>query len=205
MKLIALLLGLLPLIAAGCTVLEEEKKEPEPSGEMAEWMKANAPGENHKLLEKMAGDWDAEVTFVFDPTKAPEVNKTTSKKEMVLGGRFLFSAYEIKTGAMPHSGRGYIGYNNLTKKFQMMNLSTTYTAMEMDDGDYDAKTKAITFKSAMKELDWGGQKIRYSTRTVITLESDDKHTFSIFTTYPDMKEMEGKEIEEVKIVYTRRK
>lgn len=200
-----LLMALTILLLAGLVpVLSQDKKEGE-GDHMDEWNKANAPGENHKLLEKMAGDWDAEVTFVFDPTKAPEVNKTTSKKEMVLGGRFLFSAYEIKTGAMPHSGRGYIGYNNLTKKFQMMNLSTTYTAMEMDDGDYDAKTKAITFKSAMKELDWGGQKIRYSTRTVITLESDDKHTFSIFTTYPDMKEMEGKEIEEVKVVYTRRK
>jgi hypothetical protein len=106
---------------------------------------------------------------------------------------------------MPHSGRGYIGYNNITKKFQRMQLSTTYTAMEIEEGEYDAKAKTITFKSAMKELEWGGQKIKYSTRTVFTLESDDKHTFSIFTTYPDMKEMEGKEIEEVKIIYTRKK
>jgi hypothetical protein len=205
MKLTTLLLAFVVLLGIGLVpVLSQEKKEGE-GDHMEDWKKANEPNENHKLLEKMAGDWDTEVTFVFDPTQKPEVNKTTAKKEMVLGGRVLLDTYEIKTGQMPHSGRDYLGYNNRTKKFQMMHLSTVDTAMEVEDGDYDAKAKTITFKSAMKELEWGGQKIKYSTRMVFTFESDDKHTFSIFTTYPEMKGMEDKEIEEVKIVYTRKK
>jgi hypothetical protein len=206
MKLTTLLLAFVALLGVGLIpVLSQDKKEGEGGGEIEEWKKANAPNENHKLLETMAGNWDAEVTFVFDPTKPAEVNKTTSKAEMVLEGRFLFDTYEIKTGAMPHHGRGYMGYNNRTKKFQMLHLSTVDTAMEVEDGEYDAKAKTITFKSALKEMEWNGQKIKYSTRMVYTLESEDKHSFSIFTTYPDMKEMEGKEIEEVKIVYTRKK
>ncbi|CAG1769224.1 hypothetical protein BAC2_00148 [uncultured bacterium] len=206
MHVLKLLLAFVALLTVGfIPVLSQDKKEGEGGGDIEEWKKANEPNENHKLLEKMAGNWDAEVTFIFDPTKEPEVNKTTSKKEMVLGGRFLHDVYEIKTGAMPHTGRGYMGYNNRTKKFQMMHMSTVDTAMEVEDGEYDAKAKTIIFKSALKEMEWGGQKIKYSTRMVYTLESDDKHSFSIFTTYPDMKEMEGKEIEEVKIVYTRKK
>lgn len=208
MKFTRLVAALLALLCVGLVpVLSQEKKEggADPAAEMEAWKKANAPNENHKLLEKMAGDWDAEVTLVFDPTKPAEKNKTTAKKEMTLGGRFLKDSYEMKTGTMPHTGVGYMGYNNKTRKFQNIHLSDMDTAMEVLDGEYDAKANTIIFKSGEKEMEWGGQKVRYSMRWIFTIESADKHTFSIMTTYPDMKEMEGKEIEEVKIVYTRRK
>lgn len=202
MNALKLLLALAVLLAVGLVpVLSQEKKEPDPAADVDAWKKANETNDNHKLLEKMAGNWDAEVTFVFNPKEKPEVNKMTVKREMVLGGRFLFETYDLKAGTMPHEGLGYIGYNNSTKKFQMIHMESMNTALEVTDGAWDEKAKTLVFQTGPKEMEWGGQKMKFTMRQTFTIESDDKHTFSMMTKYEQMPD----EIEEVKIVYTRKK
>lgn len=189
-------------VAGLAPVLSEDKQDKkEQPDEMEAWKKLNAPNENHKLLEKMAGNWDAEVTFVFNPEEKPEVNQMTVKREMVLGGRFLFESYELKMGRMQHEGRGYIGYDNKSKRYQMIHMESMNTRLEVTDGDWDAKTSSLAFSFGEKEMEWGGQKMKFTMRMIFTIESDNKHVFSMKTKYEGMPE----EIEEIKIVYTRRK
>lgn len=203
MNFVKLLVALASLIAVGLVpALSQEKDKKDTGSGIDEWVKANQPNENHKLLEKLAGNWDAEVTVVFDPTQKPEVNKMTVQREMVLGGRFLFESYDLKGGSMPHAGRGYIGYNNATKKFQMVHMESMNTALEVTDGSWDEKTRTFSFPTGMKEMMWNGMMTKYSMVTSFVIESDDKHTFSILTKYTEPEKME---VEEVKIVYTRRK
>ena len=202
MYALKLLLALVMLLAAGLVpVLSQDKKEPAAGTEMDAWAKAHAPNANHKLLEKLAGNWMADVTFVFNPKEKPELNKMAVKREMVMGGRFLYESYDLWQGSMPHEGRGYIGYNNSKKTFQMIHIESMNTALEVTDGTWDEKTQTLSFPSGPKEMEWGGNKVKFTMTMSFTIESEDKHTFSMKTKYEQMPD----EIEEVKIVYTRRK
>ena len=53
------------------------------------WMKYATPGESHKLLEPMAGRWNAKTTMWETPGSPPQESTGTSENTWVLGGRYL--------------------------------------------------------------------------------------------------------------------
>lgn len=164
---------------------------------MKKWMDAATPGESHKILARLAGHWNAEVTsWMSGPGAPPAVNKGESDMTMILGGRYLQQTVKSDMMGMQMEGIGFTGYDNIKKKFVgawMDNMGTVISTME---GTADPTGTVITMWGTMDEPTTGerDKPVKYVTR----LLSNDKHTFEIHdVSYPEgaTKVME--------IVYTR--
>ena len=163
---------------------------------MEAMQKAATPGENHKLLASMAGDW----TFVnrMGMDQAQPIESTgTANYTMLMDGRFLVGHYQGTMMGMEFDGRGVTGYDNTTKQFQSVWLDNFGTMMMFMTGTYDPTAKAFTYRTEM--ADPMAPATRVKVREVIRLESPDRHTMEWYETRG------GKETKTMEIVYTRKK
>src|SRR5438270_4999433 len=127
--IVLLLAGLLALpLRAEDAPAAKPASPPDEAQMMAVMMEMAKPGENHKRLADMAGEWTYTVKFWRspDPKAAPmeSTGKTVSKP--ILGGRYLQSEHTGKMqmpgadGAMmdmEFKGMAIEGYDNAKKKF----------------------------------------------------------------------------------------
>ncbi len=110
---------------------------------MALFQQLNTPGEEHKRLEGLVGNWDMEVKIWSQPGAEPTVFKGKSTNKMILGGRFLESRSTSGEGEMYTEALTIIGYDMRHKKYTSVGYDTWGTYYVMAAGEYDDKTKSI--------------------------------------------------------------
>ena len=113
---------------------------------MKAWMDYMQPGEFHKLLAVYNGDFDEEVTMWMTPGAPPTVSTSTSKNEMIMGGRYQKSINKGDMMGMPFEGMSITGYDNAKKVFTSMWIDNFGTGTMLLTGPYDPKTKTITLR-----------------------------------------------------------
>lgn len=130
---------------------------------MQAWMEAATPGEHHKHLEQLVGEWEGVTKWWMEPNGPASESATTCSSRMVMDGRYLSSHYTGVVMGMPFQGVGTWGYNNTTGKYEStwidnMGTMTMYmTGACSDDGKtftmesrfIDPMTKQDTY---MKEI-----------------------------------------------------
>lgn len=162
--------------------------------EMKAWMEAATPGEQHQMLAKMAGEWTA-VTKMFDPSMGESEGKGTMRIEMVMGGRYQHSFYKGDFMGQPFEGAGFMGYDNVTKKFQSTWGDTMSTMIMMSTGDYNKDTHELVMTSECTDP---VSKKTMPTREVSKFIDDNHWTMTFFQT------KDGKESKMMEINYTRK-
>jgi hypothetical protein len=178
------------------SIAQEKKADPKAAeAEMAEWAKLQAPGPQHAMLAKMAGEWDAAVTL-FMPDGVKMESKAKEKCELVLGGRFVQSVFTGTMMEMPFEGRGTTGYDNLRKVYFSTWTDSMSTCLMVFEGTADETGKVITMHAESKGVD--GQVEKW--RSVTTLIDDTHYTFDMYATRPG-----GKEVPVMSVKYTRAK
>lgn len=179
---LTLLLTFLP--SAGQAQSEEEMKA---------WMEAMTPGENHKFIAQMEGEWVYTTKMWMDPTKDPEVSQGKATKKMIMGGRYMQENHSGTSFNMPFEGLTLLAYDNVKGKFMSTWIDNMGTGFLISEGD--RKDNAIeTF--AKQTMPGGGPEIEY--RTVITVVDKDHHTMVMY-----MKGEEG-EMKNLEIEYKRK-
>ncbi len=160
----------------------------EMDAEMAAWMAAATPNENHQRLSYMVGTWKTDVTAMWGPE--PEKSQGRTKSEWKLGKRFVGYEYQGQMMGQPFEGLGYTGYDNIKKKYVSVWMDSMGTMMFTEEGDYDASSKTFTYRGEMNSP--MGEKIK--TRTTIEVVSDDKHVMTFHHTMPGQPESKVMEI-----------
>src|SRR5690606_25704260 len=88
---------------------------------MEEWMRLSTPNENHKLLEKWAGNWKLKITHWMAPGMPPSESEATAHSQMIMGGRYLVEdvrgTFEAEGRVMELEGRSTMGYDIQKEKF----------------------------------------------------------------------------------------
>jgi hypothetical protein len=84
----------------------------------------------------------------------------------------------------------------MKKKYFNTWMDSMSTGLMMSEGDYDSSSKTYTYTGEMM----GPDGKMCTARQVVKVESNDKHTFTMFAPGPD-----GKEAKMLEIVYTRKK
>jgi hypothetical protein len=56
---------------------------------MAQMMALGKPGENHKMLADLNGNWNYTVKFIPAPGAPPQESKGTAVRKSILDGRFI--------------------------------------------------------------------------------------------------------------------
>lgn len=186
------------------TVKEKEKKQAgkanvQEKSSVQEMMKVyqdiGTPGEPHKLLAKMEGSWITKSRYWTDPGKPLEESVGTSEQEMVLEGHFL---HDKENGIMmgnPVTSMGFTGYDNNTRKYVSVWMSSMSTAIYFFEGTASADGKTITLENRYNDPVKGAMKFR----AVLTNISDNSFRFEMFGT-----DKTGKEAKMTESEYTRK-
>lgn len=172
---------------------------PEQQKEMEAWMKYATPGENHKLLEYMVGDWSY-TTRMWDcrnPDAPPQESSGIATARSIMGGRYFISEHSGQFMGEQFEGIATTGYDNHRKKFVGTWIDNLGTGILNVEGTYDPSTKTFTYTGEMDDFIGGGPKIRV--REVIKVADKDKHTMEWYET------RDGKEVKVMEITYSRKK
>ena len=187
--LVALVAGVAGLFA-GVSIAEEEA--PSEADMMAKMMKEGMPGPHHKHIKAMEGEWTTKG--VFQMSSGPMESNGTSSNKMVNGGRFLECTYNADFMGAPFGGKAVIGHNNPKKQFEMIWYDTMSSGIDVKKGTCSDDGKTMTFKGH-----WDGPMGKLPVRMVFTITGADSYMMQNFTT------MQGQEIKDMEIVYTRKK
>lgn len=201
----SVLITILCMGAQAANVLAQDNTEPAKGDAMdkmhqemmAKWKEYATPGEGHKALEPLVGNWDYTVTWWETPDSQPQKSTGTSEVKWIMGGRFLEQTAKGMSMGQEFHGMGIMGYDNMEKEYTGVWIDNMGTGMMESTGSYDPSTKSFTEKGTFSCPQEGGEK---SYRGVTTLVSADNYTYEMYVTGKD-----GKESRVMEIVYTRKK
>jgi hypothetical protein len=94
----------------------EPEMTPEQKAEQEAWMKAATPGEPHKRMAELDGEWTVSGRFWMEPKGAPIESVAKAKFHMILGGRYQVQEYSGGFMGMDFEGFGFSGFDNTTKE-----------------------------------------------------------------------------------------
>lgn len=110
---------------------------------MKKWMEYSTPTDSHKALEAMSGNWTTTGKMWETPKSKATESKGTSTMEMILGGRFLEQKFKGEMMGQTFEGRGFVGFNNIEKRYETTWIDNMATGMMHGTGTFDAKKKTF--------------------------------------------------------------
>jgi len=170
-----------------------DKMKAEHDAMMAEMMKYANPGPMHAALDPLVGKWKTSTKSWMGPE--PTVSEGTCERTWLLGGRFLQSRYTGSFDKMPFEGMEILGYDMKKKEFTNVWIDNMGTYMSVGTGGQaDPSGKMITINSSFEDP-VTGKPMPYRMITKIT--DNNSHTFTM------LGNMEGKDVPQMEITYTR--
>lgn len=196
-SLCLVLLTALPLAAKEPKAAKPPQLSAEQQAMMQAWEKAGKPGEQHRQLAGMVGEWTTKQSMWMDPKSPPLVQTGSATSTMVLGDRHVRQDYRGQWMGQPFEGIGYTGYDNVTGKYYSSWMDSGSTGLFVSHGDYDPATRTYTFTGEMAEP--GASGVKVPVRQVVRIVDNDHHVFDMYETRG------GQEAHTMQIEYTRRK
>ncbi len=163
----------------------------------AAFEKMAAVGENHKLLQGFAGEWDAAVKMWLAPGAPPMETTGTMSSKAIMGGRFVLGHYTGSFQGQPFEGKATMGYDNLTGKFWNTWFDSMSTGVALMYGKHDPATGTFTYTGEIPDPMAPATQIKV--RQVFKVTDHDHHAMEWHETHA------GKEAKTMEINYTRKK
>jgi hypothetical protein len=146
------------------------------------------PVKEHELLAKLAGDWDVVMYVMGQEIAGKEHN------ELIAGGLWLTTSFEADMAGQPFEGHGVLGFDTQKKKY----VSTWVDPSRTDIMFMEATVKGTARVGTAMMMGMTGEKVE--TRVVEDMPTDDKRILTFH-----QKGADGKELEIMRMVYTRSK
>ena len=175
---------------------QKEDMDKRKSEAMAKWHEYAMPGEGHKVMEQLVGNWDYSLQYWSSHNTPPEESTGTNDVKWILGNRFLEMNVKGTSMGQPFEGMGILGYDNAKKEYVNTWIDTMGTGMMNATGSYDAETKTMTEKGKYTDPATGEQSFKGVTKFI----DKDNFTYEMYISLPG-----GEEIRVMKINYTKKK
>ena len=166
--------------------------------QMPDWMRRGRPGPGHAALEPLVGTWCVHMsfyaTFGRSPDEPPIVAEGFNcRRQRVAGGRYLEDLTVGTAMGAPYWRKGWLGYSNMDKRYEWITIDGVNSNMMIYAGNAIAGGKVLTSMTGVF-TDQGVAGEQYvgkpvGMRTVITIESNDRHIFELFFKPPDKPEV----------------
>ena len=154
------------------------------------------PGEFHRHLDPLVGDFEAQATFWESAAASPQSWNARAKSRWILDGRFVLTDFRGTMFGQPFEGVSLLGFDNAKQRYVSTWADTSSTALlPIAEGTCSRDGKVFTTtrrKQDPKNGTWTTE------RDVTTVFSDDEHTFEMF-----VQPEGGSEFKSFEIVYTR--
>lgn len=194
-----LTLSLAAALAASLPAQQDKKPQVAPqtmdASAMDAMTKAAQPGENHKLLKDLVGDFTYTSKMWMAPGQPAMESNGTMHSEWILGGRYVQSVYKGEMMGQPFEGHGIDGYDNLSKQYVGSWVDNAGTGIMMSTGTCDAAAKSCTMLSDMIDPT-SGQKV---TTKMVSTHSDGGFKFDMF-----IKDAAGHEFKTMELTATKK-
>lgn len=153
------------------------------------------PGPEHDILKMDVGTWDAVIELVPAPGAPPQKSKGVETARMGCGGLCLISDFKSEMMGAPFEGHGVMAWDSTKKKYTGVWMDSMSAGIALTEGTYDPKAKKWT--STMEGPDMTGKVVK--TRATSEMRSPTERVFTMYSPGAD-----GKEMEVMKITYTKR-
>lgn len=154
------------------------------------------PGPEHDILKMDVGTWDAVVEVTAGPGAPPMKSAAVEVNTMGCGGLCLISDFKGDMMGTPFHGHGVATWNPAKKKYVGSWTDSMSTGLALGESTYDPAAKKWT--GWMEGPDMTGKVIK--SRSVVEMPAPSTRVFTLYSPGPD-----GKEMEVLKITYTKRK
>lgn len=165
--------------------------------QMEAMQKAMAPGEMHKHIGKMAGDWTFTNKMWMAPGQPPVESTGTMHAETILGGRYVQSVWKGSVMGQPFEGRATEGYDNVSKQYVSSWVDNMGTGIMHSTGTCEDGGKKCTTVGNSSDPTTGGTT---SMKSVITWIDDNHFKNEMYTKDP----ASGQEVKMMEIVVKRK-
>ena len=162
---------------------------------MEAMMKLASPGDGHKELGKMVGEWTYSSKMWMVPDQPPAESNGTMHAEWILGGRFIHSVWKGEFMGMPFEGHGTDGYDNVSKQYVSSWVDNMGTGILHSTGTCDAAKKTCTSSGEMIDPMTNS---KVTTRGVSTWTDDNTFTLEMYA-----KDASGKETKNMEMTVKR--
>ncbi len=169
------------ILASQAAIAQDEQNQ--------EWM--IKPTEQHKVLKKDVGTWDATVKVWPMPDAEPMESKGVEKNRLLKGGLWLITRFEGEVIGMPFIGMGTFGYDPAEKKYVGTWIDTMTPHMMITKSDYDEKTKTMTGISETRDVMTGE---KYNAKMISRYSDDNTRVMEMHRKGEDGKEWKVMEI-----------
>ena len=198
----AILVGATALVTAEVVSQEkpaapdaEPQAQPEEESPIDIWVRHAMPGEHHRVLGKLAGDWQMAVEYRMNADAPAVTSEGTCQRKWILGRRFVLEEFDGGSLGLPFQGLVIYGYDAFEDKYTSAWVDTMNTAITTSRGTCQEPCRQISFVGRHGDP-WTGT-IR-QTHGLTRFVSDDQHVLELYE--PDNS---GREFKILKIVYTR--
>ena len=99
---------------------------------------ASRPGEKHKALAPMVGDWYTTITSWSAPGAEPRVAEGTASFQWEMDGRFLVERAEGTVRGETYRSLSFIGFDNVSKRYQWSRIDNLSSAIQSFEGELAA-------------------------------------------------------------------
>ena len=200
-KLVALSLSV-ALLSGGVLAAQEKKPETNEMGmtqeQMEAMMKLASPGEIHKQLGKMAGDWTFTNKMWMAPGQPPMESAGTMHAEAILGGRYIQATWKGSFMGQPFEGQGTEGYDNISKQYVSSWVDNMGTGILYSTGTCEDGGKKCTTVGESSDPMSGG---KVTMKSVLTWIDDNSFKNEMYGKDP----ASGQEMKMMEIAVTRKK
>ena len=140
------LLSLPLLLTASCasTSSPSVPTEEETLARMERAMSLMTAGEEHRLLERMVGEWNQTVLLQGVPGMDATETKSKVSAELVLGGRFLQQVTQGEFMDLPWNGVSFFGFDRRHEVYTLVGFDTLGTYSITAEGSYDDAANTLT-------------------------------------------------------------
>ncbi|MFN0255143.1 DUF1579 domain-containing protein [Pedobacter ureilyticus] len=163
---------------------------------MKAWEDYMKPGNEHEMLSKSVGNWEAAISFYApDGSLASTSSGIKAETKMVLGNRYQQSTYKGEMNGMPFEGMNTIAFDNAKKVYISTWIDNMGTGLTYAEGNFNEARKTMIFKGTATDA-VSGKQIPF--REVFTIVDDNNQLMEMYDT------KDGKEVKTMSIRLVRK-
>jgi hypothetical protein len=176
---------------------------PADSQELPGFVRRGLPGPGHAALKSLEGDWQvAKALYIAVGTREKPAMSTDliARRRWIAGGRYLHDVTEGAIAGGPYFRMGFLGYSNVDARYEWITVDGTNANMMVYRSDpvkaqwpadagrqFEISMSGTFTDQGLISEQTAGRRI--AQRTVIRIDSEDRHDIDLYFTPPGRREM----------------